>query len=68
MKEHELMNSIWEQEKEITTILINSSLYPGMSPAEREQLLLYLVSSYFDLVPDENGRALPSAMQTGPTM
>jgi len=62
------MNSAREQEKEIVNILINSSLYLGMSPAERENLLRYLVSSYFDFLPAKNNRALPSAMRTGPTM
>jgi hypothetical protein len=48
------MNSEWknggahEQEKEIINILVNSSLYIGMSQEERQRLLNYLVSSYFD--------------------
>lgn len=62
------MNSAREQEKEIVNILINSSLYLGMSQAERENLLRHLVSSYFDFLPAKNNRALPSAMRTGPTM
>jgi hypothetical protein len=53
-----------EQEKEIATILINSSLYPNMSPAERELLLRYLVSSYFDLMPNKN--VGPFTWQCGP--
>jgi hypothetical protein len=68
MKKQEIMNSIREQEKEIANILIASSLYLGLSPAERKKLLRYLVSSYFDFLPPKNSRALPSAMQTGPTM
>ena len=57
-----------EQEKEINNILIDSSLYLGMSPADRQKLLHYLVSSYFTLLPVENNRALPTAMQTGSAM
>lgn len=68
MNEHEIMNRLREQEKEIANILIDSSLYLDMSPAEREKLLRYLVSSYFGFLPAKNSRALPSAMQTGPTM
>jgi len=68
MNKQKIMNSTREQEKEIANILIDSSLYLDMSPAEREMLLRYLVSSYFDFLPAKNIRALPSAMQTGPTM
>jgi hypothetical protein len=68
MNEQEIMNCTREQEKEIANILIDSSLYLGMSPAERKKLLRYLVSSYFDFFPAKNSRALPSAMQTGPMM
>jgi hypothetical protein len=68
MNEQEIMNSTPEMEKEIAHILIDSSLYLGMSPAERKKLLRYLVSSYFDFFPAKNSRALPSAMQTGPMM
>ena len=57
-----------DQEKEIANILINSTLYTDMSPAERQKLLHYLVSSYFDLLPVKNERAHPRAMQTGPAM
>jgi len=57
-----------EQEKEIANILINSTLYTDMSPAERQKLLHYLVSSYFDLLPVKNERAHSRAMQTGPAM
>lgn len=68
MNEQEIMNSTQEQEKKIANILIDSSLYLGMSPVERNKLLRYLVSSYFDFLPAKKNRALPSAMQTGPTM
>jgi hypothetical protein len=68
MNEQEIMNCTREQEKEIANILIDSSLYLGMSPVERKKLLRYLVSSYFDYFPAKNSRALPSAMQTGPMM
>jgi len=36
-----------EQEQEIMSILLSSSLYVEMSAVEREQLLRYLVTSYF---------------------
>jgi hypothetical protein len=35
-----------EQEQEIMSILLGSSLYGEMSEAEREQLLRYLLTSY----------------------
>ena len=56
-----------EQENEINNILIDSSLYLEMSITERQKLLLYIVSAYFNL-PVENRRALPTAMQTGSVM
>lgn len=66
---HQELNKITrEQEKEITNILINSSLYLDMSPAEKQKLLRHLVSSYFDPLPVKNERAHPRAMQTGPAM
>ena len=68
MNSQELIKNSTEQEKEITNILINSALYLDMSPAERQKLLQYLVSSYFDLLPVKNERAHPKAMQTGPVM
>jgi hypothetical protein len=57
-----------EQEKEITNILINSSLYLDMSPAEKHILLRHLISSYFDPLPVENSRARTKVMQTGSAM
>lgn len=68
MNEQEIIKSTGEQEKEINNILIDSSLYMSMSPAERQTLLHYLASSYFNLLPVENSRALPTAMQTGSAM
>jgi hypothetical protein len=62
-----MSDSDQEQENEINNILIDSSLYLEMSITERQKLLLYIVSSYFNL-PVENRRALPSAMQTGSAM
>ena len=56
-----------EQENEINNILIDSSLYLEMSITERQKLLHYIVSSYFNL-PVENRRALPTAIQTGSAM
>jgi hypothetical protein len=45
-----------EREQEITGILAHSSLFLDMHPAERERVLDYIVSSYFNAVPDENSR------------
>ena len=68
MNEQEIVKISREQEKEINNILIDSSLYLSMSPAERQKLLHYLVSSYFYLLPVEKSRALPTTMQTGSAM
>jgi len=68
MSEQENNKITREQEKEINNILIDSSLYLSMSMAERQKLLHYLVSSYFNFLPVENSRALPTAMQTGSAM
>ena len=65
MSKQEFIKTIRKQEKEINNILIDSSLYLGMSPAERRKLLHHLVLSYFNLLPVENSRALPMAMQAG---
>jgi hypothetical protein len=68
MNDQKIITNTREQEKEINNILIASSLYLGMSPAERQKLLHYLVTSYFNLLPLENTRALPTAIQTGSAM
>lgn len=68
MNEQEMLNITREQEKEITSILIDSSLYPEMSEADRQKLLHYLVASYFNPLPGNNSRALPKAIQNGPEM
>jgi hypothetical protein len=52
-----------EREQEITEILTASSLFLDMHPAERERMLDYIVSSYFNAVPDENGRTRESAVK-----
>jgi hypothetical protein len=67
MSEHEIMGVTREQEIELTNILIDSSLYLDMSQIDRQKLLNYLVSSYFNILPGENNRALPKAIQIGPT-
>jgi len=46
-----------EQEQEIMSILLSSSLYGEMSEAEREQLLRYLLTSYCQPRVGENCRA-----------
>ncbi len=68
MSKQEFIKITRAQEKEINNILTDSSLYLGMSPAERRKLLHYLVSSFFNLPPVENSRALPMAMQAGSAM
>jgi hypothetical protein len=65
MSKQEFIKIAREQEKEINDILTDSTLYPGMSPVERRKLLHFIVSSYFKLLPFENSRALPMAMQAG---
>jgi hypothetical protein len=68
MSEQKINRITREQEKEIINILIDSSLYLGMSLADRLDLLHFLASSYFNLLPPENSRALPAAVQTGSAM
>jgi hypothetical protein len=64
MSEQNVNKITREQEKEIINILIDSSLYLGMPLAERQNLLHYLVTAYFNLLPIENRRARTTAMQT----
>ena len=47
MKSSATIGNITEQEKEIISILIDSSLYLDMDLAERYRLLHFIVSSYF---------------------
>ncbi len=68
MSKQEFIKITREREKELNNILIDSSLYLGMSPAERRRLLHYLILSYFNRQPVENSRALPMAMQAGAAM
>jgi hypothetical protein len=65
MSKQEYIKIVREQEKEINNILTDSSLYLGMSPAERRKLLRFIISTYSKLLPFENSRALPVAMQAG---
>jgi hypothetical protein len=53
-----------DQEQEIMSILLSSTLYEEMSAAEREQLLRYLVTSYFQPRVGENCRAHLRAVQS----
>lgn len=57
MNKRERININDEPEQDLTEILTNSSLYLDMPPAEKEQMLNYLVSSYFNRAADENCRA-----------
>jgi hypothetical protein len=54
---NELIAQEGEQEREIMSILLSSSLYGERSAAEREQLLRYLVNSYNQPRLGENCRA-----------
>jgi len=54
---NELIAQGREEEQEIMSILLSSSLYGEMSAAEREQLLRYLVTSYRQPRMGENCRA-----------
>ena len=68
MNEHEMMGVTREQERELTNILIDSSLYMDMSQTERQKLLHDLVLSYFNFLPNQNNRALPKAIPIGTKM
>lgn len=57
MNEHKMEGVTRELERELTNILINSSLYLDMSQTDRQKLLHDLVSSYFNFLPklDQSG-------------
>ncbi|HEX9020054.1 MAG TPA: hypothetical protein VF903_02205 [Nitrospirota bacterium] len=54
MNKEEALTITPELEREVVNILDHSSLYHGMSVGERQRLLHYLVSSYFNPQPNEN--------------
>lgn len=60
--------SAQEQEKEIANILIESSLYVDMPLPERQRLLDYLVTSYFDPMLTDNPRTFLKTDRTSRTM
>jgi len=68
MSEQKINKITREQEKEIINILIGSSLYLDMPLSERQNLLHFLMSAYFDLLPVENSRARTMAMQNRSAM
>jgi hypothetical protein len=68
MNGHDTIGLTREQERELTNILINSSLYLDMSQTDRQKLFHDLVLSYFNFLPDENDRALPKAIPIGTKM
>jgi hypothetical protein len=39
-----------------------------MAPEDKQKLLNYLITSYFNVLPGRNSRALPLAIQCGPTI
>jgi hypothetical protein len=59
MSESKLFGNALEQEKELVSILIDSSIYREMPQEDKQKLLNYLVSSYFSINPHMNNRALP---------
>jgi len=64
MKEKKENQSLQDQEKEIVNILIESSLYVDMSMPERQRLLNYLVTSYFDPMLSDNSRSFINTNRT----
>ncbi len=46
--ENTLLGTASRHEKELVDILLDSSLYRDMHPEEKEKLLNYLISSYFN--------------------
>jgi len=59
-------NTAQDQEKEIVNILIESSLYVDMSIPERQRLLNYLVTSYFDPMLSDNSRTFLNTNRPSP--
>jgi hypothetical protein len=66
MKEKKTTQSFQDQEKEIVNILIESSLYVDMSIPERQRLLNYLVTSYFNPMLSDNSRTFINTSHTSP--
>ena len=62
MSDHKIFGTGHEMENELISILIRSSLYDEMAAEERQELLNYLVSSYFSNAPGKYSRALPEVM------
>ena len=66
MKKNKTNHSAQDQEKEIVNILIESSLYVDMSIPERQRLLNYLVTSYFDPMLSDNSRTFLNTNRPSP--
>jgi hypothetical protein len=66
MKEHKKTSPATELEEEIMGILLSSSLYVEMSTQDKKRLLHYLVTSYFNPLSGEKGRARPESIQSVP--
>jgi len=62
MDNYKLFGSANKQEEELMCILLSSSLYQDMAPEDKQKLLNYLITSYFNIVSIENSRALPAAI------
>jgi len=67
MNDYKLFDNPHEQEKELISVLLNSSLYEDMAPEDKQKLLNYLVTSYFNILTGNNSWSHPSASQCGPT-
>jgi hypothetical protein len=59
MNDQEMEGVTRELQRELTNILINSSLYLDMSQTDRQKLLHDLVLSYFNLLPNVD-QSIPS--------
>ncbi len=66
MKENKAIYNAQDQEKEIVNILIESTLYVDMSIPERQRLLNYLVTSYFDPMLSDNSRTFLNTKSPSP--
>jgi hypothetical protein len=68
MNSDKLFDTFIEQQEELISILLNSSLYQDMAPEDKQELLSYLTTSYFSTLSSKNSRALPPANAGGPTI
>jgi uncharacterized protein YaaW (UPF0174 family) len=62
MREHSTTYENTKLEQELMSILLSNSLYEDMSRTEKEKLLNYLVTSYFEPLSGKKSRALPKSI------